>query len=144
MKRYSRDIFLCLGISRLGLGCHGPMDWTLSLFSVQTSPVQANADHYTICSRNLRKFSLNDVHELTVQLDGHLLGSLPGSPLLLPVWGWLSQGKDITIAAAIATVLCERSCRGGLMLQRNLSAVALQLNWLNSTGSLATKRPVVL
>ena len=113
IKRYPGDIFLCPGISRLSLGCHGP--WiTPGLSDVQKSLVQSNAASNTKCSWNQRKFILNDAHEQTDQLvhqvqedflslgaaaplcrrrgllrEGRLLGAVPCSPLSLQGRGWL-------------------------------------------------------
>ena len=107
------------------------------LSHVQPSPVQASAACNTKCSQNQLKFILNDVQEQTVQQvhqaqedllplgaaaplwhgrpgggkGGRLRGALPGSPLSplrLPGGGWLSQGTDVTIAAAITTARCRR------------------------------------
>ena len=141
------------------------------LFHVQISLVQPNAAHYTKCSRNLRKFSLNDVHEQTVQrvhqVQADLLslgvaapprrqrgrlgggggrlqgGALPSSHLRLPSGGWLLQRTDVTIAAAITTALCRR---------RRLDApTKFECQWgpvrqwhRNPTGSLATKHLLVV
>ena len=105
------------------------------LSHAQTPPVQTNAASDTKCSRNQRKFILNEAQEqqfnefirckkiyyllalLLVFAGGEaasgvrLRMALAGdgsSPLRHPGWGWLSQETDVTIASSIATARRRR------------------------------------
>ena len=131
----------------------------LGLSHVQTSTVQSNAASGTKCSRNQRKFSLNDAranrstssssarrfivswHRCSssqaawpprgCRRGGLLLGYLPGSPLCL-LQAEDGSRRGWTSPSLRPSPMCCAGC-GGSMLRQNLSAsgaVVSQLHWL--------------
>ena len=105
MNRYSGDICLSPGISRLGLGCKWPwngMD-NPGLSHVQTSPVQPNAASCTKYSKMCCLLAQLLIFSCGEAASGG--GGSPPSPSRQPP---LHPWTDVTIAAAISTAQSRR------------------------------------